>query len=115
MFREMSREDELSVFFGDVLRDDDSFRQRLISMLARLDTSDWEELEHMARKMLQDKTAAERADERPPWDSEAAKQAEWEREADEFAAMAREQFLSEKLRESQALSVKESDGPGGVA
>ncbi len=33
----------------------------------------------------------------------------WEQEADAFAAMAREQFLSEKLRESQILSAKESD------
>lgn len=39
----------------------------------------------------------------------------WEREADEFAAMAREQYLSEKLQESQALSAKKSGSPGGVA
>lgn len=32
-----------------------------------------------------------------------------EQEADEFAAKAREQFISEKKRESQALSAKESD------
>ncbi len=32
-----------------------------------------------------------------------------EQEADQFAAMAREQFLSEKKRESQILSVKGSD------
>ena len=36
----------------------------------------------------------------------------WEREADEFAALAREQFLLEKKRESQASSAK---GSGGVA
>lgn len=41
--------------------------------------------------------------------------AELEAEADAFAAMAREQFLSEKKRELQALSAKESGGPGGVA
>ena len=35
--------------------------------------------------------------------------ARWEQEADEFAAMAREQFLSEKLRGKQASSAKESD------
>ena len=39
----------------------------------------------------------------------------WEAEADEFAAMAREQFLSEKRRESQASSAKGSGGPGGAA
>ena len=32
-----------------------------------------------------------------------------EQEADEFAAMAREQFISEKKQASQTLSVKESD------
>lgn len=38
-----------------------------------------------------------------------------EQEADEFAAMARQQFLEEKRRESQALSAGELDGagPGG--
>lgn len=38
-----------------------------------------------------------------------------EQEADEFAAMARQQFLEEKRRESQALSAGESDSeePGG--
>ena len=49
--------------------------------------------------------AAEQADQR----------AVWEAEADEFAAMAREQFLSEKRRESQASSAKGSGGPGGAA
>ena len=54
--------------------------------------------------------AAEDAD---PAADQNQTQAEWEREADEFAAIAREQYLSEKLRESQALSAKESGG--GVA
>ncbi len=64
----------------------------------------------------------------PPWSVRAADQpdqhvppgyssrAELEAEADEFAAMAREQFLSEKLPGYQASSVSESDGgPGGAA
>ncbi len=41
--------------------------------------------------------------------------AELEAEADEFAAMAREQFLSEKIPGYQAPSASGSDGPGGVA
>ena len=49
------------------------------------------------------------ADERPMQDQHA----DWEAEADEFAAIAREQFLSEKRRESQAWSAKESGNPGG--
>lgn len=39
----------------------------------------------------------------------ASENAEWEREADQYAALAREQFLSEKLRESEASSAKGSD------
>ncbi len=64
----------------------------------------------------------------PPWSVRAADQpdqhvppgyssrAELEAEADEFAAMAREQFLSEKIPGYQASSASESDGgPGGAA
>lgn len=40
---------------------------------------------------------------------------ELEAEADEFAAMAREQFLSEKLPGYGISSANGSDGPGGVA
>lgn len=38
-----------------------------------------------------------------------SERAEWERQADEFAAMARAQFLQEKKRESQASSAPQSD------
>lgn len=72
-------------------------------MLSRLEPSDWAVLEEKARELVG--AAAEPIDQR----------AIWEREADEFAAMAREQFLSEKLRESQASSAKESGGPDGAA
>ena len=47
--------------------------------------------------------AAEQADQR----------AVWEAEADEFAAMAREQFLSEKIPGYQASFVNGFDDPGG--
>ena len=40
---------------------------------------------------------------------------ELEAEADEFAAIARQQFLSEKRQELEASSAKKSGGPGGVA
>lgn len=59
-----------------------------------------------------------------PWEQAAtptepppgySSRAELEAEADEFAAMAREQFLSEKIPGYQASSVNDSDGPDGVA
>ena len=56
----------------------------------------------------------------PPWEEEEpvppgySSRAELEAEADEFAAMAREQFLSEKIPGYQASFANGSDG-GGVA
>lgn len=56
----------------------------------------------------------------PPWEEEKpvppgySSRAELEAEADEFAAMAREQFLSEKIPGYQASFANGSDG-GGVA
>jgi len=57
---------------------------------------------------VRDKPAA--ADQ-PPWTEE--QHAVWEAEADEFAALARKQFLEEKKRELQASSAGESDGEDG--
>lgn len=109
MFQEVSRDDEIAAFVEDVFRDEsDSFRRRLISTLSRLDVTAWEVLEHMAEDMVRHQEAAPAADQKD-------QRAVWEAEADEFAAMAREQFLSEKRRESQASSAKGSGGPGGAA
>ena len=123
MFREMSRDDEIAAFFGDVLRDEsDDFRKRFIAMLSKLDTSDWAELERMALKLANGRDAQHVPAGPPPWEEEPAppvppgysSRAELEAEADEFAAMAREQFLSEKIPGYQAFSASGSDG-GGVA
>lgn len=118
MFRDMSRDDEIAAFFGDVLRDEsDNFRKRLIAMLSKLDTSDWAELERIAAKLASDKDTADQL----PWEAEKpvppgySSRAELEAEADEFAAMAREQFLSEKIPGYQASFVNGSDDSGGVA
>lgn len=54
----------------------------------------------------------------PPWEAEKpvppgySSRAELEAEADEFAAMAREQFRSEKIPGYQASFASDSDGPG---
>ncbi len=53
MFRPQNRNDELTSFMGDILKDDiPDFRTRLVSVLARLDTEEWRLLEKMARKLL---------------------------------------------------------------
>lgn len=52
MFVERSRDDEIENFINSVLTDEpDSFRRRLIAVLSRLSTDDWELLERMAREM----------------------------------------------------------------
>lgn len=115
MFRELSRDQELAAFFSDVLRDEsDDFRKRFISMLSRLDSSDWAELERMAAKLAGTAAPAQSggADQRQHVPPGYSSRAELEAEADEFAAMAREQFLSEKIPGYQASSANGSDGPG---
>lgn len=47
MFIELTKEEEIASFIGEVLRDeDDSFKKRLISGLAALDETGWEVLEN---------------------------------------------------------------------
>ena len=49
MFKELSREQEISVFVSEALADEsDSFRKRFLAMLCKLDTKEWEVLEKMA-------------------------------------------------------------------
>lgn len=51
MFVEKTRDEELAEFFGHVLARDD-FKQRLLAALSRLDESEWDMLEQVARKLL---------------------------------------------------------------
>lgn len=55
MFVQMSRDEEIASFVGNILRDEgDSFKRRLISVLSRLDEADWEVLEKMVEKIKKD-------------------------------------------------------------
>lgn len=55
MFIHLTPDEELSAFFGDVLRDESGrFRQRLLAVLARLDTDEWDLLERMAWKLVEE-------------------------------------------------------------
>lgn len=50
---QLSRDEELAAFFGNVLKGDDpDFRRRLLSVLSRLSTEEWELLEKMAWKLV---------------------------------------------------------------
>lgn len=46
MFLEISKDDEISKFFGDILKDDETkFKRRLIKALAQLNDENWDFLE----------------------------------------------------------------------
>ena len=54
MFIQVSRDEEIAAFIGDVLSGETGdFRRWLISVLARLDTDQWELLEHIAEELAQ--------------------------------------------------------------
>jgi len=80
----------------------DSIDREIITGYLQLSESDREEV----RKYLQSIVETKKRE-------SLASRAALEREADEFAAMAREQFLEEKRRELQASSAGGSDEDGG--
>lgn len=56
MFVERSRDEEISIFIGKLLeKESHSFQKRFISMLAKLEVSDWEVLEKMAVMLSEQK------------------------------------------------------------
>lgn len=56
MFKSRTREQEISAFVNEVMElNDDSFEKKLVSALARLEPKDWECLESIAKKLLDDK------------------------------------------------------------
>ena len=53
MFVPMTRDEQIEEFFGDVLRDEeDDFRRRLISVLAKLTPDEWSLLEEKLKEIL---------------------------------------------------------------
>ena len=51
MFIQKTESEELSEFFGELLKDKPDFRIRLISVLARLSVEKWEMLENLAKNL----------------------------------------------------------------
>lgn len=55
MFVQLSRDEEIAAFMGRVMRGEQpDFRRRLISVLSKLDTEEWELLERMALKLVEE-------------------------------------------------------------
>lgn len=53
MFIPISRDEEIEIFIGKMLRDEpDSFKKRLISVLAKLSESEWEVLEEKLKEIV---------------------------------------------------------------
>lgn len=55
MFFEVSRDEEIASFIGNVQSLDDDFKKNFISMLAKLDESEWALLEGFAKKLQKEK------------------------------------------------------------
>lgn len=54
MFVEKTESEELSAFFGDLLKDEPDFRHRLIAALSRLTLEEWKVLEKLATEAVKD-------------------------------------------------------------
>lgn len=94
MFLQVSKEDELSAAVHKLLSGETSeFKTRLIKILADLGPREWDILEQYALKLVQDRPIQTMTE---------------EEEIDQKVKLYRQQLHSEKEREKQALSVKES-------
>lgn len=52
MFNDLSQDEEIAEFMGDVLKGEPDFRRRLISVLARMSPEEWGMLEAKAKKLF---------------------------------------------------------------
>lgn len=97
MFVQKSRDKEIEDFVDSILQGTPDFRRKFISVLARMTPDEWRILEAKVLELADEvRAAASTAEE----DANIA----LEKEADQVAANAREQFLAQKRRELQAQS-----------
>lgn len=108
MFVKITRDEEIALSVEKMLKGKkSSFKNRLISVLSDLSEHEWEILEKRLKEILATREESPSLEqESPPLPDTRSI---WEKEADEFAEIARQQYLAEKKRESRILSVKESD------
>lgn len=58
VFREVSREEEIATYMGDLLSSDDEekeFQKQFIKMLSKLDVNDWKTIQKMVEEMTKEK------------------------------------------------------------
>lgn len=62
MMKPVNRDAEITAFIGDVMcREDADFRKRLVTVLSKLDVSEWELLEKMALKLAEENKKEDQA------------------------------------------------------
>lgn len=54
-FKKLTRSQVITDFAADLIKEDDSFKSRLIEALAKLEDDDWEVLERLAKKLANKK------------------------------------------------------------
>ncbi len=54
-FKKLTRNQAITDFAADLIKEDDSFKSRLIEALAKLGDDDWEALERLAKKLANKK------------------------------------------------------------
>lgn len=54
MFIQKTRSDEIAAFVGDILRDESNFRQKFISVLARMTADEWKLLEKKVLELAEE-------------------------------------------------------------
>ena len=71
---QLSRDEELAQFFGDVMKGEDpDFRRRLLSVMSRLTTDEWALLEQMAWKLVDELQQEQTGQEEDASDGEEGK------------------------------------------
>ena len=59
MFLKRSRDEELAAFFGDITSGEPDFRRRLVTALSRLSLDEWQMLEKVADRLLEETKKAD--------------------------------------------------------
>lgn len=107
----MTRKPELEAFFNDLLSEtEDSFRRRLVSILAELSPKQWEVLEGVARKLT---AGAQQPEEK----AQPSPEEEAQRAAEAAAQAAYDQIYQQTLaaKKAEAESSASSSGEGNTA
>ncbi len=107
MFLPKAKSDEIDAFMKEILRDDSDFRQKFISVLARMTADEWKLLERKVLELATEVTGGENTT--PP-----RTDTDIDQEADAAAAEVRKQVILEKKvgGESSAL-LSDTGGTAG--